>query len=215
MLAVLALNLIPAVCVLMFGWNVGLLLLLYWAENVVIGAFQALKMLIVSMTEGVGSFLGTAFFFIPFFCVHYGLFCLAHLMFVLMFIFYEQGGPNPEALDTPNQLPAFLDQLWASIGADGSGLALSLLAIVAVQAFSFCVDFIGKDQWKQGDTGELMSAVYGRIIVLHVTLLLTGLVLAEYGAPTMGIFVLAILKTIYDVWREAGRQAKATATVEA
>ena len=118
MLAVLALNLIPAVCVLMFGWNVGLLLLLYWAENVVIGAFQALKMLIVSMTEGVSSFLGTAFFFIPFFCVHYGLFCLAHLMFVLMFIFYEQGGPNPEALDTPNQLPAFLDQLWAGAGSE-------------------------------------------------------------------------------------------------
>lgn len=207
-MAVLALNLVPAVCVLWFGWSTGLLFLLYWIENVVIGVFQALKMIIASFTEGVGGVLGTTFFFVPFFIVHYGGFCLGHLMFVLMFVFMEQGGPNPEALDTPDQLPAFFEHLGRSLGADGSGFALSLAAIVAVQAMSFFVDFIGKGQWRKDDPGELMGAVYGRIIVLHLTLLLTGLVLAEVGDPRLGIFVLAILKTGFDAWGEAGRQAR-------
>ena len=51
-LAVPALNLIPAFCVLWFGWSTGLLFLLCWLENLVIGVFQALKMLVASFTEG-------------------------------------------------------------------------------------------------------------------------------------------------------------------
>lgn len=209
-LAVLALNLIPAFCVLWFGWSTGLLFLLYWLENVVIGVFQALKMLVASFTEGVGGVIGTLFFLVPFFLLHYGGFCLGHLMFVLMFVFMEQGGPNPETLDTPDQLPAFLDQLFITLGADSSGFLISLAAIVGWQAVSFFVDFLGKGEWREKDPGELMGAVYGRIIVLHLTLLLTGLVIAQFGDPKLGIFVLAILKTAFDTWGEAGRQSKKT-----
>lgn len=44
-LALTAANLIPVVGVLWLGWQVFALLLLFWLENVVVGAFTVLRML--------------------------------------------------------------------------------------------------------------------------------------------------------------------------
>ena len=81
-LAVLVINLIPAFCVLFFGWSALALLLLYWAENVVLGVINVFKMGVVSVAGGVGGVL-MAIFIIPFFIVHYGAFCAGHGFFIV------------------------------------------------------------------------------------------------------------------------------------
>ena len=42
-------NLVPVAGVILFDWNVSAILLLYWAENAIIGFFNVLKM---SMAQG-------------------------------------------------------------------------------------------------------------------------------------------------------------------
>ena len=44
LIALLATNALPLVGVLFFEWNAFLLVLLYWAENVVVGFYNVLKM---------------------------------------------------------------------------------------------------------------------------------------------------------------------------
>lgn len=49
-----------------------------------------------------------------------------------------------------------------------------------------------------------MAAPYGRMIVLHVSLLAGGALIIEHGAPVLGVLLLVALKLGYDLfslWR--------------
>ena len=37
-------NLVPIIGVLLFGWDAGIILLVYWSENLVVGGYNILKM---------------------------------------------------------------------------------------------------------------------------------------------------------------------------
>ena len=52
-LALVAANAVPLVGVLVFHWTVFPILLLYWCENVVVGAFNVLRMLCVQPDQPV------------------------------------------------------------------------------------------------------------------------------------------------------------------
>ena len=75
-LALVAANLIPLAGALFFGWDLGTIMLLYWAESAIIGLFNIGKMIAVG---GWG-----AIFLCVFFCVHFGGFMAGH------FIFYQR-----------------------------------------------------------------------------------------------------------------------------
>lgn len=200
-LLLLAFNLAPAVCVLLFGWSAGILLLVYWFENIVIGGFNALKMIISGVVAGpVG--IGAAALATPFFIFHYGLFCLVHGVFVMVFVAMERRGlanvPNPEGLPA-----AMMDFVR-----DEPGFGWSLAAVIALQASLFLTEWVMKARWRQTNPISQMMEPYPRIIVLHITLFCAGfLVLALHGA-TAAVFALAVVKTAYDVGGRAGRKAE-------
>ena len=58
----LAINLLPVACVALFGWSALLLLLIYWAENVIVGVFTFFKMLIAGINKGPWQILPTLFY---------------------------------------------------------------------------------------------------------------------------------------------------------
>jgi hypothetical protein len=74
-------NLIPLAGVLFWGWDMFAVMFLFWAENVVIGGFNILRMAMCQPDEPV--MWGLKLFMIPFFAVHYGGFCLGHGIFVV------------------------------------------------------------------------------------------------------------------------------------
>ena len=49
---ILAVNMLAVIGVGVFGWSALTLLLLYWIENLVVGAFNAVKMLIAGASAG-------------------------------------------------------------------------------------------------------------------------------------------------------------------
>ena len=81
--ALVAVNLIPLAGALFLGWDVGLILLVYWSENLVVGGYNLLKIM-VRPAEHPIVFPGRLFP-IAFFCFHYGAFCGVHGFFLLAF----------------------------------------------------------------------------------------------------------------------------------
>lgn len=181
----LAMNLIPLIGVLLHNWTVFQVLLLYWCENVVVGGFNVLRMLAAQPKDPVS--WASKLFLIPFFIVHYGMFTFVHGMFVIG-LFGGQavrfGGLSPSIL----------------LGAvRTAGLTLPVAALVASHGFSFFHNYLAGGEYQRIDLAKLMFQPYGRIMVLHVTVLLGGFLITSLGSPVVAIVLLVGLKTAIDL----------------
>jgi hypothetical protein len=184
---------------------------LFWFENVVIGGFNVAKMLATGLRLGAAGLAG-AVALSAFFTVHYGLFTAVHGMFVvLLFGGTEVGrGAMDGALAGP--LAAMLDHLFAE--RDGW---LAVLAIVLVHLSGF-VQWLARTRELPPPLKDLMGAPYGRIMILHVTLIASGFLVQALRAPVAGALLLVGLKLAYDLvalrrdrTREQGTDARASA----
>lgn len=189
-LATLVINLIPAVCVLFFGWSALFLLMLYWAENVVIGLVNVLRMAVAGFREGLGGVLGSLFL-IPFFVVHYGGFCAGHLVFVVLVSGGVFSGGDPIEI---------LKQVWGQRW----DYAVPLVAIAAFHLTAF-VEWLRSGAWKTATLQNQMGEPYGRIIVMHLTLIGGAALVVSLGQPAAAVALLAVLKTIMETISTARR----------
>jgi hypothetical protein len=183
-LVVLALNLVPVACVLWFGWSAFLLLFLYWAENVVIGVFNAIKMLATGVAMGIGGVMG-CLFVVPFFLIHYGGFCAGHLFFVMMVgRGISDGGLNPQGA---------LEELVQN----QNGLMWSAAALIGIQVFVL-IDWFVRKRWRDNDPMKQMGEPYGRVIILHLSLLFGAFLLGFNKDGIGGVLLLGVFKTLYE-----------------
>ena len=179
----LATNLIPLVGIALHNWTVFQVLLLYWCENVVVGGFNVLRMLAAQPKSEV-TWAGKLFL-IPFFCVHYGMFTFVHGMFVVaLFGGNKFGGLSGAALVSAVR---------------GAGLTLPVAALVASHGFSFFHNYLGGGEYQRVFLPQLMFRPYGRIVVLHLTVLLGGFFVMALGQPVAAIVLLVALKTAIDL----------------
>ena len=192
-LGVLVVNLIPAVCVLFFGWSALVLLLLYWAENVVIGVVNVLKMGVTAVAGGLFGIL-SGLMVIPFFIIHYGGFCAGHGLFVVAVAGGAFQGADP--LET-------VKHVWA----DRWDYAVPLAAIIVYYLGDF-VRWLHAGEWKGVDVGSQMGDPYGRIIVLHIAILLGAVLVVALGQPAAAVALLAVLKTFFETMTTVKRQQK-------
>ena len=182
-LALIAANLVPLVCVVLFDWEVFPLMLLFWAENVVIGGFNVLKML----ASRAGGTLGAVgkLFFIPFFTVHYGIFTLVHGAFILgLFGGGEFRGPGVA------QFIAAIDEhrLWWPV-----------LGLVASHGISFVTNYLVAGEFRRAALPVLMGQPYARVVILHFTILGGGFLMQLLNSPTVGLALLVLIKTVFDL----------------
>ena len=168
------------------GWQVFPVIFLYWIENVIIGISNVLKMLL-SSPGSPGQWVAK-FFMIPFFCVHYGMFTLVHGIFILVFFggYMKSGSPMPGTSDLLN--------LIGSLQIGGAVLALMLSHTV-----SFITNYIGNGEYKQASLSDLMAQPYGRVIILHLTIMIGGFSMMALGSPVVGLVFLIVLKTFIDI----------------
>jgi len=203
--ALIVANLVPLVGVLWFGWDVWGILIIYWLENGIVGLFNVLKM---RRAEGLedGSSTSSAetrrrlnsfkingrppsgsdkAALVPFFVMHYGIFWVVHGLFVLL-------------------LPTF-----GAMGADDApvfGTTLDPLAIVFVLAclfishgLSYRLNYIGRGEYLRTTAAQQMFAPYGRLVVLHITIIFGAILIGMTGAPAAAIVVLVLLKIALDL----------------
>jgi hypothetical protein len=182
----LAANLVPLAGVLFWNWDVFALLLLFWMENVVIGVLNVLKMLLADPADA--ALWAAKLFMAPFFCFHYGMFTAIHGTFVFALF----GGKK---FDPPG-----INVVEPALRAAGElGLWLPLGVLVASHAFSFLWNYLVRGEFRRAKLAELMAKPYGRVVVLHLTILFGGFGAMLLGSPVWALLLLIALKVGLDV----------------
>jgi len=175
MLLIMA-NLVPLAGVLWFGWQIGELFLLYWLESAIIGVFNVAKIVVI----GGWSALFMAIFFIA----HFGGFMVAHLLFI--YTFFVQGNAS---VSVP----------LAQVGVQFTVLWPAMLALAISHGFSFFTNFLGQQEYLGKTTNQQMSEPYGRIFIMHITIILGGFLVMLLGAPLISLILLVALKLVADL----------------
>lgn len=170
-LALLAANLIPVLGILNSEWSIGTIMIGYWLENVVIGVFNALKLIAIPTSNYPGKIKKIAM--TAFFTIHYGLFSLVHGVFV--FVLFSR----------------FSVDYWAVL--------LFVLGLVLSHGVSYWFHFIVGQEKKSRTAQELFTAPYRRVMVLHLTILLGGGLAAVLGQPVWALLLMTSLKIGIDL----------------
>ena len=179
-LALLLANIFPLIGVVALGWNTFLVLALFWAENVVIGVYAAVKMLLVSSAT-VSARLSAAIFF----CVHYGLFAVGHGLFVY-FVFGSFIDSSPEGTSA-----------WQTVLS--SEMMWGVLVLMVSHGFSFVYNYVRGGEYRRTNLNAEMQQPYGRVVLLHVTIIFGGFLVMLFGSPVVGLVLLVALKTVIDL----------------
>lgn len=207
----------PIAGVLFFGWRVFDILLLYWAENVVIGVVNVMRMAICRGGLGLDRFqaiidaaatdqrrafrrisTGARFFMIPFFALHYGMFCFGHLSAVIALFGEQQGYASAKSVFFGTTFgEAVTSPLWIGIA-----------AIAVSHLFSFITNFVGAGEYQRTGLSQLMQRPYGRIVVLHIAIIAGGALVEFLGAPILMLVVLVAVKTAMDLKLHAVERQK-------
>ena len=182
----LAANLIPVAGVLLWGWSVFALLLLFWMENVLIGVFFVLRMLCADPRDP--ALWAGKLFVVPFFCFHYGMFTAIHGVFVFTLFGGKLYAPPGLQVLEP-----------AARAASDLGLWLPLAALFASHGFSFLWNYLYRGEFKRAQLTRLMAQPYGRVVVLHITIIFGGMGAMALGSPVWALLVLLCLKIGLDL----------------
>lgn len=225
LLALVGANLLPLAGVLFGGWTVWEVLVVYWIESGIVGLFSVPRILLasgssddsglsltingrpvdVSGPENPVDGLRVYPENVPiagFFCLHYGIFWVVHGVFVLSFPLFATGGVGG--------LGGLLGTL--------SAVALAVVGLVVSHGVSLVTNYVGREEYRHTSAGERMSAPYGRVVALHVTIIAGGFLVGSLGNPLPALVLLVVLKVAIDVvahLREHRRaSAQATGTDE-
>ena len=204
--ALVASNLLPIVGVLAWGWDVGSLVVLYWSENLIIGAYTLLKMLVASP---VGGLFSSAFFLI-----HYGGFCAVHGIFVLSL---AVGMDDLQILeDDPWPLWLVFVQLLVDVVRQTLAIAppewlFAFAALAVSHGISLVLNYFRGGEYREHSVRDLMTAPYKRIVVLHVAILGGAFGVAALGSPWPLLLLLVALKLGLDVWLHVREHRPASA----
>ncbi len=180
-------NLVPVFGILALDWKVLPILLLFWVENLVIGFFNVAKMACARPADVIDWL--TKAWLIPFFCVHYGIFCLVHGIFILALFGGGEGAfdgsfPGPRAF---------------ARAVVGAGLIWPALSLLASHGVSFVANYLRKGEYRNVSPAELMGRPYGRIIIMQMTILGGGFMAGVLGSPAWALVVLVAMKIFQDL----------------
>ena len=185
--ALILVNVVPLAGVLWFGWRMFDVLMLFWMESVVIGVINLLR--IAVRLFGAGELKGVVL--IPFFTVHYFGFCAAHgLILVLVF---GPPGLSPAQVLGASGFFEIIRQLLSE-----PTLRWGLIAIAASHLFSFLANFLWAGEWRRTGIDVLMGAPYGRIMLMHVVLVIGAAIFMAIGQPIYALALLVALKILAD-----------------
>jgi len=187
-------NLVPLAGALFLGWNVFSIMFIFWLENVVIGLFNVLRMATV---PAQGTFDQVRkFFFIPFFVIHYGIFTLVHGIFVFALFCPEAMREDVTGQGAPGAFLFF----WSVISRYlPSGAFLAFACLMASHGISFFANYLGAGERHRTDLDQLMMSPYGRIVLLHITIVASGFLVIGLGVGQLGVAVLVLLKIAMDL----------------
>ncbi|MEE2641857.1 MAG: DUF6498-containing protein [Planctomycetota bacterium] len=201
-------NMVPILGGIFWGWDLRLLLVLYWAENLVIGFYNILKMILAEARPAL-----MRLFVIPFFMVHFGGFCAVHGFFIYIFVTMDFANGPASTMGTGsllNEMPDWsgpfiflglllnvVRSLWTFWG---GSLLIPLVSLLISHGISFRQNFIGRQEYRHRHILLQMMAPYGRVFLLHLAIIAAVIPVIFLGSPLPLLFLLVIGKTAIDAW---------------
>lgn len=197
-----AANLVLVVGVASWGWRVQEVVFLYWMENLVIGAWNVLRILCavpaglgLMARQGIGpSATGLFFaklFSAAFFVLHFGLFCYVHGEFLAAMIDLSNGV----------RMPGFypLGPVLAATLRDPHSLA-AIAALAVSHGYSFFRNYLGRGEYRNVEMAALMKRPYQRIVVTHLFIMAGAAAMFALQSPLAVIIVFVVVKIAVDVY---------------
>jgi hypothetical protein len=190
LLFALAVNAIPAWGVFALGWSVGVLLILFWLENLLGVGSAWLRLHLHQRGDGpdrtpVGrakEFLSNA---LPFALGH-GVFAL-----ILPFAFAQQSSANAA--------------LWAPRWDD---LMLGAAFVALVMLSDLLIDLPGLARRSAASVKAQADTRMARVMVLHVIIIFGAIAASEFESPYGMLAVMLVLKTLVDAFSVRAGQPK-------
>ena len=191
-------NLIPLIRVVFYGWDAVLVLALFWIENLIIGAFNVIKMASVVIYHRSWGKAGLPFFFI----IHFGLFWTIHGIILWDILGFNSVDPNivfntnlHRALDLPAEGAAIMVSF---IKLHSPIIWLGLCGLIMSHLVSFIEHFLLRGEIFNKDVNVLMSEPYKNVVALHVGLLGGAFLLNYFESPIWLLAIIVLLKMLYD-----------------
>lgn len=182
-------NLIPVGGVLFLGWDAVQILILYWVENLVLGVLTLPRILAArgDMQAAEGQSKENPGCLGLFFTVHYGFFCMGHgvFAFILANDFIKAEGVGAEGA-------------WSRTFGD-PGFWWAILAIALVNLILQVREWWMRGLWRTASPNLEMFKPYGRIVVLHVTVLFGAWLMTAFGAPAYAVLLLCLGKMLLEL----------------
>lgn len=197
LISLIIFNLLPLIGVIQFEWSLLTMMLMYWAESLVIGFFTVLRMALAAKAvdnaqsqqiQTPVQHIAMKIFLIPFFCMHFGGFMLGHLIFI--FALFSQGsGQIGFNLGGLNILPIKM-------------VALPLAGLFAYHLIVFIFNYIRPKAYYFTNAAAEMMHPYPRIIFTHIIILFIGFATAFLPnvSDVLIVAVLVITKTALDTY---------------
>ena len=203
--ALILANLFPLAGVLLHQWDVLSLLLLYWAESVIVGVMNIFRIICTQtddMLAGMDKLMGGSVpalpfnwrpkipmnllkvFLVPFFIFHYGAFCYAHLS-ILLSLFTDDVKPMSIA---SSNLDPWQPAFWIAVA-----------AVFCSHWYSFFRNYIGRGEYKWASMPTLIFRPYARIAVMHAVVIFGAVLLTWFQSPMMMLLLLIALKIFIDL----------------
>jgi hypothetical protein len=210
-------NLMPLIGVIWWGWDVFLLLMLYWMETAIIAFWTYVGIATLPRGTGVaeqsliGRFMARAGLLF-FFAAHSGVFMGVHFMFLWILF----AGPWAREVDGPED---FLRVIVLR-----TGLWLPLVFMFLVRGLSFGFDrlrprsaraddlppaasvpifpansIVGSAYGSFQDVNAIVGGLYARIVIMHLVILFGAWLTLGTGKGIGPIVLLVVLKTLADV----------------
>ena len=186
-LVLVAANLVPLAGVLLWGWRLADVMVLFWAESAIVAFYTLLKMGVVGRWLAIPGGV--------FFLGHFGAFMAIHFLFI--YEIFVRG------LHASGREPALREAL--------SGVFLplwpALLALFVSHGVSFAANFVGRQEHRGASLKALMAAPYNRVVLMQVTLIFGGGLALVFNDTRPALVLLVALKVAADLYahrRERG-----------
>jgi hypothetical protein len=86
----------------------------------------------------------------------------------------------------------FGEILWGSV-------VIAAVALFVSHAASFIFNYLGRAEYRRTSPAAQMAAPYGRVVALHLAILLGAFAVAMFGAPVASLVIFVLVKTAFDL----------------
>ena len=189
--ALILANATPLVGVLFLHWQIFPLLIVYWLENLIVGIFNVLRIVVAGPGGRIPWYLKLVM--IPAFCLHYGFFNFGYGLFLFGFLGLAYG-ESRLVWGTPAELAPHVVAAIARFG-----LGFALLSLVTSHAVSFKMNYIDGGEYLRVTPKRLMVHPYSRVILFHFTIMIGTVLMFVLGTPVFLVVTLVAIKTAMDL----------------